>query len=110
MSRTRKMRVAPLALLALCGAIAGCSQTDPYERAGIWRPSGVNDANIAAQVANPADLVRGRGDGQGSVRGSSTAVERLWQGGPARAQGAQGQGGAQQGGAFGQRAGQEAQR
>lgn len=81
MSRTRKMRVAPLALLApLLGPLAGCSATDPYERAGIWRPSGVNDANIAAQVANPNDLVRGRGDGQGSVRGSSTAVERLWQG------------------------------
>lgn len=106
MSRTRKMRVAPLALLALGGALAGCSATDPYERAGIWRPSGVNEANIAAQVANPADLVRGRGEAGGSVRGSSTAVERLWQGAPAQRQG---QGG-QQGTGFLPRAGQEAQR
>lgn len=96
MSRTRKMRVAPLALLALAGALAGCSATDPYEKAGIWRPSGVNDANIAAQVANPADLVRGRGDAGGSVRGAGVAVERMWQGTPA--QRPQGQG-AQQGGA-----------
>ncbi len=106
MSRTRKMRV-PLALLALCGAIAGCSATDPYERAGIWRPSGVNEANIAAQVANPADLVRGRGDAGVSVRSGSTAVERLWQGPPAQRQGGQGE---RQGGLMGQRPAQEAQR
>ena len=107
MSRTRKMRVAPLALLALSGALAGCSATDPYEKAGIWRPSGVNEANIAAQVANPADLVRGRGDTSGSVRSSGTAGERLWQGGPAprpQGPGAQQAGGGQRGG------GQEATR
>jgi hypothetical protein len=110
MSRTRKMRVAPLALLALSGvALAGCSMTDPYERAGIWRPSGVNEANIAAQVANPGDLARGRGDAGGSVRGASGAVERLWQGGAGPRQANQ-QGG-QQGGGLGQRAGgPEAQR
>ncbi len=99
MSRTRKMRVAPLALLALSGALAGCSATDPYEKAGIWRPSGVNGANIAAQVANPADLVRGRGEAGGSVRSSGPAVERMWQG--ANAQRTQGPGAQQGGGARG---------
>ena len=100
MSRTRKMRVAPLALLALSGALAGCSATDPYEKAGIWRPSGVNEANIAAQVANPADLVRGRGETGGAVRSGGPAVERMWQGGPAQrtqGQGAQPGGGARAG-------------
>ena len=81
MSRTRKIRV-PLLFLAVGLALAGCSKYDPYERAGIWKPSGVNDANIAAMVADPADLTRGREKAGGTVRTATTAVERLWQGGP----------------------------
>jgi len=96
MSRTRKIGV-PSAMLLGILALAGCSQTDPYERAGVWRPSDVNSANIAAQVANPADLVRGREDNRGSVRVPTAAVDRLWAGTPTqRPQG--GQGGRQGGG------------
>lgn len=100
MSRTRKIGV-PSAMLLGVLALAGCSQTDPYERAGVWRPSDANSANIAAQVANPADLVRGREARGGSVRVPTAAVERVWVGAPAqRPQGGQGgaQGGRQGGG------------
>lgn len=88
MDRHRKIRVSvPLAGLALAASLAGCASTDPYHRAGIWTPAGVNDANIAAQVANPTDLARGRGNVTGTVRSAATAVDRLWQGAPPRQQG-----------------------
>ena len=88
-------------------ALAGCSQTDPYQRAGTWKPSGVNDANIAAQLANPADLVQGRAATTDSVRTSTGPVERLWVGAPQQQQRPQGQA---QGGAGTTRGGGEAPR
>ena len=66
-----------LALLAICG----CEQTDPYRRTGMWQPEGVNAGNIAAQVADPSVLVRGRGR-TGGTRDGVEAAERLVQGRP----------------------------
>lgn len=99
MSRTRKIRV-PLLFLVFGLALSGCAKNDPFERVGIWKPSGVNEANIAAMVANPADLARGRGNAGGRVRTTTTPVERLWQGASQqRAEGqGQTQGGARSGG------------
>ncbi len=52
----------PLVLLiAGVGALSGCSQLDSYNRPYTWHPTGANAANIAAQVANPDDLIVGRG-------------------------------------------------
>jgi hypothetical protein len=51
------MRYASLTLALL--AMAGCEATEPYLRAGTWRPTGTNDLNIAAQIIRPSDLVRG---------------------------------------------------
>lgn len=51
------MRCFPFCV-ALFG-LAGCQLTEPYDRMGTWRPTHVADANIAATVVNPADLVRG---------------------------------------------------
>jgi len=49
-------------LIATAGALSGCgATTDTYRRPHTWHPSGVNAANIAAQVADPEDLVVGRG-------------------------------------------------
>lgn len=96
MSRTRKIRVlsrmsnatrligAKLAGVVLLGslALAGCSQTDPFERSGTWKPFGANDANIATMAANPADLSRGQAVPTINNRTSAGAVTRLWQGPP----------------------------
>lgn len=64
----------------LLAAAAGCSETDPYSRPGMWQPEGANAGNMAAMVANPSDLVRGQA-GQGVTRQSGeAAVLRLWLG------------------------------
>ncbi len=50
-----------LAALALPLAFAGCHYMDPTTRPGMWKPDQAVQENLAAQVANPADLVRGHG-------------------------------------------------
>ncbi len=55
----------------------GCAATDPYEREGIWHPSGSNAANLSAMVAIPSDLVQGVGDGRGNSQQAEAAIERL---------------------------------
>ncbi len=57
--------------------LVGCADTDPYTREGVWRPSGTNEANLRAMVANPADLARGVGDGTGDSQQAEAAIERL---------------------------------
>ena len=42
-------------------AAAGCAETDPYMRPGLWQPTGANALNLAAMVERPSDLLRGRG-------------------------------------------------
>ena len=68
-----------LPLLALL-PVAACQQMDPYTRSGMWQPSGVVDRNFAAQVANPADLVRGQAARGANSPMASAAVTRWWQG------------------------------
>jgi hypothetical protein len=43
-------------LLPLLLAVTACNQTDPYLRAGAWRPNDANATNLRAMVAVPADL------------------------------------------------------
>jgi type IV pilus biogenesis protein CpaD/CtpE len=45
-------------LLILLLVLAGCNQTDPYLRSGVWHPSGANEANLRAMVVVPSDLVQ----------------------------------------------------
>jgi type IV pilus biogenesis protein CpaD/CtpE len=52
-------------ILGLLGMLAGCAATDPLLNPNLWQPSGVNEANIAAQVADPADLTHGRAAASG---------------------------------------------
>jgi hypothetical protein len=81
------------ALLAAGLLLSGCdtqaaNQLDPYKREGMWRPEGVNAANIAAQLAEPRDLVRGRGDSGPQIKQAATAVTRVWGGAAAPGGGA----------------------
>ena len=54
--------LARVALLAGIVALPlGACTDDPFERPGTWRPAGVNEANLRAQVVDPAMLERGVG-------------------------------------------------
>ena len=46
--------------------LQGCAATDPLLNQNDWHPTGANATNIAAEVANPADLARGRDATAGS--------------------------------------------
>jgi len=57
----RAMRhVKPLLLIACCVFLAGCAD-DPFQRQGNWVPTGAARQNLAAQAADPADLIAGHG-------------------------------------------------
>lgn len=72
----RILRLAGCAAALL--ALAACQSTeDPFTHPGSWRPEGLNDANIAAQVANPRHLVMGAADESSPGVLSNNAVERL---------------------------------
>ena len=50
-----------LAFIASLLTLAGCDSRDPYLRTDVWQPTGSNFGNIAAMVADPHDLISGRG-------------------------------------------------
>lgn len=82
--RPARLILAGLVLAVL--PLAGCGPTgDTYDRVGSWHAEGVNDLNIAAQVADPRDLVRGRDIPQPNYRSSAAAVADLWSGKTAKA-------------------------
>jgi hypothetical protein len=101
--------VNPAAVLlpALC-LLPACSsnfvrQLDPYQRDGAWHPSGVLQADLAAQVANPNDLIRGRHARTGTpAQPQVIAIDHVMQDQPKPlANGNGGAGGAQAGGPAG---------
>jgi hypothetical protein len=61
-------------------ALTGCDQVDPLKRPYMWHATGINEQNIAAMAANPADLVHGRDSPQRRVVVESDGVTRLWTG------------------------------
>jgi type IV pilus biogenesis protein CpaD/CtpE len=68
--------------IALAGgvlALAGCESMDPYHRQDVWYPTGASQANLAAQVANPNDLIRGRSDHVNDAARAEMAVTRVRQ-------------------------------
>lgn len=70
------------ALLAASAMLAGCGNRDPYRRDDVWYPTGANAANLAAQVANPADLNGGRSDPRQSAAAPAKAANRVWMDSP----------------------------
>ena len=76
----RSQRLLPL-ISATAGLllVAGCAMTDPYQRPGMWRPMGSNEANFELQVARAADLVQGRGTTDTDGDAAAAAVDRLRQ-------------------------------
>ncbi len=66
-----------LAVFVLMLGVAGCDATDPYKRADVWRPAGVNDMNLELQVANTTDLRRGRGTDTIDGESAGAPIDRL---------------------------------
>ena len=62
---------------ALLAFLSGCAGPDPYDFPKTWRPTGANDANLAAMAARPADLAHGRGTGPADGQVITMAVDRL---------------------------------
>lgn len=74
--RARNLR--RCACLALLLGAAGCTGwDDPFQRPGTWRAENVNDANLAASVADQRHLVQGVGDDGSPAAISAAAVHRL---------------------------------
>lgn len=72
----RPERLAPLLVAAVL--LGGCADvSDPYRAEGRWRPSGVNEANLRAMLAEPRDVVRGRGTTEADGQRAAAPVERL---------------------------------
>jgi type IV pilus biogenesis protein CpaD/CtpE len=67
-----------LALAAGLVALAGCDSRDPYLRTDVWRPTGANAGNLAAQVADPHDLISGRGSAAQNANEPALAVSHVW--------------------------------
>ncbi len=72
---TRTARRAPLLLLLLLPA--ACAELDPFQRAGAWRPTAANEANLRAMVERPDDLAEGRGAVNAAGFSAAAAVDRL---------------------------------
>ena len=75
----RSLRIGRAALVvASVMVLVGCMDRDPYRRTDVWRPTGANSSNIAAQVANPNDLIRGQSGGGRAATGAQVlAVDRI---------------------------------
>ncbi len=67
-----------LLCLMIVLAAAGCqNQPEPFERQGTWSVTGVNDSNLKAMIADPHDLVAGRGETTTLSADAVPPVQRL---------------------------------
>lgn len=67
-----------VALIGLLLGLAACQEMDPYTRPDTWAPTGANAGNIAVMVANPSDLLRGRGVTSVDSKASNVAIGHMW--------------------------------
>lgn len=99
-------------IVSVAGLLAGCAAIDPFERDGVWNPTGAERENIAVQAANPSDLLIGHGDATSPGPVASGAIGRIYStdkgqeqsassGGSSSGGGASGGGGAGGGGSSG---------
>lgn len=68
-----------LNILVLLLVLAGCDFTDPYRRAGIWRPVGANEANLRAMMVAPSDLAVAAPSARADGGMAAAAIRRLRQ-------------------------------
>lgn len=58
--------------------LGGCEDRDPYRRTDVWHPTGAPQANLAAMVANPQDLIRGHGVSVADPKVVNTSISHIW--------------------------------
>lgn len=68
-------RLALLAIVAALG-VTGCADPE-IDRPGTWKPTGINDQNLRAMLADPQDLSGGTGALTARGNSASRAVTRL---------------------------------
>ena len=74
-----KSRVALIVVIS-CGlmSMTSCQDVDPLTRdRGDWKPAGVNQGNLEAQIVSPADLTAGVSDEGGDANQAAMAIDRL---------------------------------
>ena len=64
-----------MGLLAVSGC--GLATRDTWNDPGTWKPTGANEANLQAMIANPDDLYEGRGERGSSAVIATTMVNRV---------------------------------
>lgn len=78
--RTHWLSLAGAVLVASLGGCGpGNNYLDPYEKPYTWHPTAAPEANLAAQLVNPHDLISGRGGPAGDGKQADMSVERIWQ-------------------------------
>lgn len=72
------LRTAIAVLTVLLGfAASACSNEAEIDRPGTWQPTGANEHNLRAMVADPRDLEAGAGAATDRGSGAARAVTRL---------------------------------
>ena len=71
----RTLRLANAAFLVTF--LSGCNALEPYQRPYSWHATGANEANLAAMVVDPADLVHGHAIGPSDGSAAAASVDRL---------------------------------
>ena len=76
------MHRVPFLLLLLCAA--GCTPDYPMDKPGTWHlpETSANDANLRTMVADPHDLVEGKGENTTIGVEAGPPVQRLFNGQP----------------------------
>ncbi len=63
--------------LGLLAGLAGCGPQYEIERPGTWQPTGANDRNLRAMIADPRDLGYGTASTTDRAGGAARAVTRV---------------------------------
>jgi len=78
----RRLISASTGLLLL--AFSGCaSPFDPYGRPGNWVNTGATNADLAQQIANPADLIKGQSEPSSNGIAATAGLDKALSGGSA---------------------------
>lgn len=77
MPDTSLNRIALPAVAIAVSLLGACSPEYEIDRPGTWKPTGVNDQNLRAMIADPRDLSYGTASATDRGSGASRAVARL---------------------------------